>query len=244
MQIVLANLYTLCLYGAFAAGMLYLRTAPAQNGRAFQVPWATLLLALLIAIPTTYQFFYPEYLILLRRDTTRFTAGEWWRLFTPLFVQDGGVAGAVFNLVSLLLIGTVAERLWGGTRVVLFFFVGGFVGEIVGMAWQPVGAGNSVGNFSLWQGVLPWPVWSAARQSQRRFAAIVALAAGVALVALRRPARSGGVGGSRFGSVGRAAVAPAGDGVARAWILGRTEIVGPNVQAKAPNVVCRTVKLC
>ncbi len=33
--------------------------------------------------------------------------------------------------------------------MIAIFFVGGLVGEVVAFAWQPIGAGNSVGNFSL-----------------------------------------------------------------------------------------------
>lgn len=59
------------------------------------------------------------------RDYSRFLAGEWWRLITPLFVQDGGVTGSLFNLVSLFLVGCVAERHWGSQRWLIIFFVGG-----------------------------------------------------------------------------------------------------------------------
>ena len=75
--------------------------------------------------------------------------GDWWRLISPLFVQDGGVIGTIFNLVSLALVGSLAERIWNGRSMLIIFFVGGVIGEIAGFAWQPVGAGNSVGNFSL-----------------------------------------------------------------------------------------------
>jgi len=87
--------------------------------------------------------------VLLQRDAVRFMHGEWWRLITPLFVQDGGIAGASFNLASLVLVAMVAEQLWGGPLTILLFFAGGIVGEIAGLAWQPIGAGNSVANFSL-----------------------------------------------------------------------------------------------
>jgi membrane associated rhomboid family serine protease len=55
----------------------------------------------------------------------------------------------VFNVVSLVLIGSVAEHLWGTGRWVVIFAVGGIVSEIVALKWQPIGAGNSVANFSL-----------------------------------------------------------------------------------------------
>jgi membrane associated rhomboid family serine protease len=137
------------LYLAFTAGLIFLRNRSTQRPRARRFPLATLLLIVAIALPTTLQFFYPAILTALQRDYTRFAGGEWWRVITPLFVQDGGVPGSLFNLVTLLLVGAVAENLWGGKRMIGIFFVGGIVSEVLAFAWQPIGAGNSVGNFSL-----------------------------------------------------------------------------------------------
>jgi len=113
------------------------------------VPYATLALTIAIAIPTTLQFFFPSVLQEFERDYIKFLAGDWWRIITPLFVQDGGVSGSIFNLVSLVLVGSVAERLWGSQRWLIIFFAGGILSQIVGFAWQPIGAGNSVANFCL-----------------------------------------------------------------------------------------------
>lgn len=142
------------LYLAFTAGLSFIRNGSgrslgASTAPTSRVPLATLLLVVTVALPTTLQFFFPAILSALQRDYLRFMSGEWWRVITPLFVQDGGIAGSIFNLVSLLLVGWVAERLWGSRRMIAIFFVGGLVGEVVAFAWQPIGAGNSVGNFSL-----------------------------------------------------------------------------------------------
>jgi membrane associated rhomboid family serine protease len=154
MNFLLPGLYILGLYCAYAAGSIFLRARSIQplhssKTSAFHLPRATLLLVLVVAVPTTLQFFFPAILSLFQRDYARFLGGDWWRLLTPLFVQDGGVAGAIFNLISLLLVGSVAEQLWDSRQVLGIFFIGGIVGEIAGLAWQPIGAGNSVGNFSL-----------------------------------------------------------------------------------------------
>jgi hypothetical protein len=34
--------------------------------------------------------------------------GDWWRTFTALLVQDGGVAGTISNLAFLLVLGAIA----------------------------------------------------------------------------------------------------------------------------------------
>jgi membrane associated rhomboid family serine protease len=138
---------------------------------------------LAVAVPTTLQFFFPSVLTLFERDYMRFLAGDWWRLITPLFVQDGGISGSIFNLVSLLLVGSAAEQLWGSRRWLLIWFIGGVLSEIIAFAWQPVGAGNSVANFSLAASVA---VLCLTRNSLRpaRVAALLALGAGVSLLLL------------------------------------------------------------
>ena len=152
MNRLLPFLYVLGLYSAFMAGSILLRKqspVPGSNTRQSRFPQMTFLLLVAVAVPSTLQLFFPAILSTFQRDYERFLSGDWWRLFTPLFVQDGGVAGTIFNLAGLLLVGSVAERLWGGRSMLLIFFLGGILAEIVAFAWQPLGAGNSVGNFSL-----------------------------------------------------------------------------------------------
>ena len=152
MNLFLSVIYAIGLYGAYLAGTFYLREQPNPQPQR-SVPYSTLLVTLAIAIPTALQFFFPAILQLFERDYARFLTGDWWRLITSLFVQDGGVSGSIFNLVSLLLVGIVAERLWGSRRWLIIFFAGGLLSQLIAFAWQPVGAGNSVANFSLAAGV-------------------------------------------------------------------------------------------
>jgi membrane associated rhomboid family serine protease len=70
--------------------------------------------------------------------------GEWWRTFTALLVQDGGVVGTLSNLAFLLVMGVVAEQVLEAWRWLVCYFGAGLVGELAGYAWQPRGAGNSV----------------------------------------------------------------------------------------------------
>jgi membrane associated rhomboid family serine protease len=138
-------LYILGLYFAFAAGSIYIRnqpSAPPSSRKRFPLPPATVLLLLAIGIPSVLQFFFPALLSALERDYERFLQGDWWRLISPLFVQDGGVAGTVFNLIGLALVGSVAERIWNRRLLFIVFFTGGILAEIVGFLWQPIGAGN------------------------------------------------------------------------------------------------------
>ncbi|MCW2919597.1 MAG: rhomboid family intrarane serine protease [Actinomycetia bacterium] len=70
--------------------------------------------------------------------------GDWWRSFTSLFVQDGGVFGTVSNLAFLLVIGALADQVLRPGRWLVCYFGAGLAGELAGYAWQPHGGGNSV----------------------------------------------------------------------------------------------------
>jgi hypothetical protein len=99
-------------------------------------------------------------------------------------VQDGGLSGSIFNLVSLVLVGSVAERLWDRQRWLVIFFAGGILSQIVGFAWQPVGAGNSIANFSLAASIA---ILCLVRNTSRvgQGMAILSLGAGVILLFLK-----------------------------------------------------------
>src|SRR3954447_19291725 len=50
------------------------------------------------------------------RDAARIDDGEWYRLITGMFFQDGWAAGLVVNLIWLAALGTLAERVFGRAR--------------------------------------------------------------------------------------------------------------------------------
>jgi membrane associated rhomboid family serine protease len=174
------------LYSAWKSGAIFLQAKQQQHHSQLTKlpPPATLLLTLIIAVPTTLQFFFPAVLTALRRDYTQFASGEWWRLVTPLFVQDAGIAGSIFNLISLVLVGAVAEQLWGRWRMLVIFFVGGVTSEVIAFSWQPIGAGNSVSNFSLAASIA---VGCLMLQPNRpvQIAALIALTADVLLLTMK-----------------------------------------------------------
>jgi membrane associated rhomboid family serine protease len=101
-------------------------------------------------VPTADQLIVrPELLADLERNWPLLLDGQWWRLVTSLVVQDGGVAGAVVNLLSLALVGALAERAWGARRFTLIALVAGVGTQFWGAVVQPVGGGNSVVVFGL-----------------------------------------------------------------------------------------------
>ena len=64
-------------------------------------------------------------------------AGGWWRLLTCCFVHVGGLHLLV-NMMSLGMMGPLAELLWGRWRVLLIYLVAGLAGSCLAMALRPV----------------------------------------------------------------------------------------------------------
>jgi len=138
----------------------------------------------LVAVPTAAQFVFPGLLPALERDARLLAAGESWRLLTALVVQDGGAPGATFNILSLALVGSVAERRLGRAHLLVLFFVGGIAAEVIALWWQPVGAGNSVANFSVAGGLAIAAFTGGAPKASRPPAVLSLVGCGV-LAALR-----------------------------------------------------------
>jgi len=65
-------------------------------------------------------------------------AGQWWRLLSSIFLH-GGVVHLLLNGWSLYIFGPVIERIFGRTRMLVFFLVAGFVGSVASYAVPPAG---------------------------------------------------------------------------------------------------------
>jgi rhomboid protease GluP len=101
--------------------------------------YCALLLACLLA-----QLIHPELLTWFQRDSTRVVAGEWWRMVSALFFQDGQFWGGITNVLALYWIGSLVERGRSQSFWLVVSMVGAVAAECVGLKWQPIGAGNSV----------------------------------------------------------------------------------------------------
>lgn len=79
------------------------------------------------------------------RDASRIDDGQWYRLLTGMFFQDGWASGLISNLLLLAVFGAVAERVLGRWRWLVLYFGCGWIGQFVSYVWlNPVGAGNSM----------------------------------------------------------------------------------------------------
>jgi membrane associated rhomboid family serine protease len=127
-----------------------LATAEGEHpARRRSIPIVTLCILLVTAIVTGLQFVYPELLEALRRDPDAFAAGEWWRLLSPLLVHSDGLWQFLLNAVGIAIVGSTAEMLIGWPYLLILYLVGGLAGNIAGYAWDPHGAGASVGFFGV-----------------------------------------------------------------------------------------------
>ncbi|WP_329052343.1 rhomboid family intramembrane serine protease [Amycolatopsis sp. NBC_01488] len=91
------------------------------------------------------QLVHPPLYDAVVRDAARIDDGQWYRLVTGMFFQDGWAFGLVSNLLWLAVFGTLAERVFGRVRWLVLYFGCGLFGQFMSYAWlNPVGAGNSM----------------------------------------------------------------------------------------------------
>jgi hypothetical protein len=93
---------------------------------------------------------------LQRGDFALVTSGEWWRLATPLLVQTLGWYQVVTNLVTLALVGAVAERSVDGARWAILVAAGTVGGQVAAYAWGLPGGGDSIAICGLAGGMVVW----------------------------------------------------------------------------------------
>ena len=158
-------------------GILLARKA----GEKLRLPVATLAIALVTLVVGVLVLFDPVLLAALRR-TDGFFAGEWWRIITPLFAQDGGWFGLVFNLVTLVVVGALFESAFGWRMLLVTYFAAGLLSEVAAYTVLPGQgfAGNSVANFGL-AGMLA--VVALTLEVPARALGVISLAGGVFLLA-------------------------------------------------------------
>lgn len=115
------------LFGATTAALMVLmaksgRAAVGEGllrGRPF--PWAVAVLGVLAMAGVVLQLSWPGAMEALDADPAE---SGWWREFTSVFMQNGGVGGVLWNLATLALVAALAHWCWGGTLTLLFFLSG------------------------------------------------------------------------------------------------------------------------
>lgn len=68
--------------------------------------------------------------------------GEWWRLFTAMFIHSG-LLHVGLNMVALYQSGRMVERMYGSAHYLMLYVFAGLSGSMVSILWHPLN--NSVG---------------------------------------------------------------------------------------------------
>ena len=84
----------------------------------------------------------------------RNTRGEWWRLLTSTFLHSGA-PHLTLNILALMQIGPVVERLLGNRAFAVVYLMAGIFASVTSIAWHPytvsVGASGALfGIFGVW----------------------------------------------------------------------------------------------
>jgi rhomboid protease GluP len=73
--------------------------------------------------------------------------GEWWRLFTSMFLH-GSLLHLGFNMLVLYQAGQLAERIFGSLRFTSLYLIAGICGSLASVLWNPhvnsVGASGAI----------------------------------------------------------------------------------------------------
>src|SRR5689334_5305794 len=108
-------LLAVTLAAAFYAGLFLLRGRGEVQATVREL-WPVGVVFGVTALCGIMQLIFPSVLTGLERDGDKLRDGEIWRIVTPLFVQDGGVAGLVFNLAAMALLSVPFVLLFGKGR--------------------------------------------------------------------------------------------------------------------------------
>ncbi len=123
------------------------------------LPVVTIVILAITVLVTALHAVVPGLLPALRRNPDALSMGEWWRLFTPLFVQADPWWATLSVFVGIFVVGVAVERTYGRRDWLALYFGGGVVGELAGYAWQPHGSGTSVAGAGLLGGLSMWLLW-------------------------------------------------------------------------------------
>ena len=128
-----------------AAMVALARSRGIRYPRALRHPNPTMVTVwLVVALPSVIGLLWSAFYHALNRDPSKINHGQIWRLLTSATVQDGGIAGTIFNLVVLAVTLAVAVTALGTIRTVGLLIVGAISADAVATyLLQDPGAGNS-----------------------------------------------------------------------------------------------------
>lgn len=85
------------------------------------LPWAAIALTAVAVGGVALQLVWSGAMDALDADPAK---SGWWREFTSVFMQNGGLFGGLWNLVTLAAVAALAQWYWGGPLTLGFFLAG------------------------------------------------------------------------------------------------------------------------
>jgi membrane associated rhomboid family serine protease len=108
--------------------------APART--ALRVYPATIIVTIAVTIGFALQWFLPLEEV-LERNGQAIAEGQWWRLFTSVFVQGSGWGQYIFNTLGMVVVGAAVERTRGTVRWIVVALVAQLGASLAALAWAP-----------------------------------------------------------------------------------------------------------
>jgi membrane associated rhomboid family serine protease len=147
-------------------------------------PLVALVFAVLIGVPSLLQFGMPQLTKALERiPSLTVHEGQWWRVVTALAAQDGGLPGAIFNLIVVIAVVTLGEWIWGRWRTIVLFLGPSIILNLLAIAWNQSGGGSSFASDGLLMSMCGLAL-ATRRNLIAKLCAVVAVGIGVVLVVL------------------------------------------------------------
>jgi hypothetical protein len=147
-------------------------------------PWFGAVATAVIGVPSLLQFAWPAIDSALRRNpAATLDHGQWWRVLTAMLAQDGGVAGAIFNLLVVALVTCTGEWIWGRRRAIALFVVPSIILNLLAIAWGTSGGGSSFASDALLMSVCGLGLVTV-RNHVVRICATAAIIVGTALIGI------------------------------------------------------------
>ncbi|HEV2634339.1 MAG TPA: rhomboid family intramembrane serine protease [Actinocrinis sp.] len=189
----------------------YTAAGPVNPVRGVIAAWArkpvvTAAVLAVTVVMVVLQYAVPGLQADLMREPDALHDGQWWRMFTALFIQSSGLVQIAINLPALFAVGAIAEWVIGPWRWLVVYFGSGLAANYASLlGWSPHGGGSSVAICGLVGAlVMLCAIWGSSSVTippQIRFTGLLVPVAGVFLCCIRNNHGVGLVCGSVLGLV-------------------------------------------
>ncbi|MFD4896657.1 hypothetical protein [Streptomyces sp. NPDC058411] len=110
-----------------------------------RIPWWAVGLTVLVVAGLVTQLCWAGAMDALDADPAR---PGWWRVVTSVFMQNGGLFGDAWNIVTIAVIAALAEWFWGGPLMLGLFAAGILLPTYVDMLFGTSGRSTDPRNFA------------------------------------------------------------------------------------------------